>query len=1133
MDAPEIEQDVQLERSAPNLLADLGQSLQPFLRRNGQIRRNVRSSDSDRLVNLLEPFQELPQLLDPHLNRYVPILANALLEYLRAPSSKQPTTHLLIPLSKATCKLLYTFCKIRGEKVIVQFLGTETRDLELLLSAIEKGRSWGWEERYITLLWLSQLLLAPFDLDTISSQGTEDIVELDIPGFSCPPNVPAVTLRVISLAVRYLSSSGKERDAAKILLVRVAMRPDMQQVGVLRALVRWAISCLHPSAGLESSPYFYIGILSFLAGMLVSSGGTPDMVEYLPEIFDVTRDQDGMPTAILDAIRKSAVSRKIIIKIFRAVALLDLANSADLDRVQTVIGDFLDFLEDEATPVRLAASKALSIITLKLDPDMASQVVDVVLDTFTSTYRMVGRPGKKTADLSDIKPFQWHGLVLTFSHLLYRRSIPPASLAPVLNALRLALSFEKRSATSATSTGSNVRDAANFGIWALARRYTTAELQAIKLISADDLSMPALQSLATDLVVAASLDPAGNVRRGSSAALQELIGRNPDAIAEGIQVVQVVDYHAIALRSRAVQEVAIGAAALSDEYYLGLLDALLGWRGVRDSDAAARRIAASAVGTLVWAKRLRSEEPWDEFRSILDRVAGRLNALVLRDGDERHGLLLCLSFVIQSFTQECLRVSILSLVMDILKYVDGSWTSLRNQSLIAEATCKLSLASNPLLSIEHSQTSLGQQIISLQTAVHEKFMTIEDPTSVGVISDAAVDLVSIIPEEDRIVLVDNYIQKAKTFSKSRHASKNGASLHALFKVFPVIPPQQAVIVRTIQQIWNQDHDHDSRAMILRCLGPSVLIQSNLDDVIGLVEEGLDDFTTNAQGDVGSKVRIEAAKAVAAIWSNGIADCKPKREYIRERLCGRAMRTASEKLDKVRREGQKCLLLDDLDLSDDTSNISSLEPSSELYFLALLNTQLLPWWIASPHASIWSEAFMSGYITSADTGASALVQASRLALLTFCEASSSNTNLISSTLLALLAPTTLPNDRILVSALETISFLLDMQILQQSSIDWKTLYFRVQKAHYQSANLRKIEACVKIYGNLIDAGVVSEARGKLVGMLVHKFPGVRNAAVDELWVRLDRESRGEVLKSIDWTRAKKEDIKRVRGVLGIV
>ncbi|KAL2060795.1 hypothetical protein VTL71DRAFT_8847 [Oculimacula yallundae] len=995
MDAPEVEQDIQLERSAPNLVADLGQSLPTFLRRNGKTRRNVRTLDAERLVSLLEPFQELPQLLDPHLGQYVPNLAKALLEYLRAPPSKQPTTHLLMPLSQAICKLLYTFCKIRGEKVIVQFFGTETRDLELLLSAIEKGTTWGWEERYIALLWLSQLLLAPFDLASISSQGTETI-ELDIPGLTCPPNVPTVTLRVISLAVHYLSSSGKERDAAKILLVRVAMRPDMQQVGVLRSLVRWAVSRLHPSTALESSPYFYIGILSFLAGMLVSSAGTPDMVAYLPEIFNVTRDQDDMPTTILDTIRKSAVSRKVIIKIFRAIASLDLA-SQELDRVQTIIGDLLDFLEDESTPVRLAASKALSIITLKLDPEMAAQVVDVITDTFGSTYRMVG-PGKTTPDLSDVKASQWHGLILTFSHLLYRRSIPPASLSVVLNALRLALSFEKRSATSATSTGVNVRDAANFGIWALARRYTTAELQSVKL---DSSGLPALQTLATDLVVAGSLDPAGNVRRGASAALQELIGRNPDTIAQGIEVVQVVDYHAIALRSRAVQ-VAIGAAALSHEYYRGILDALLEWRGVKDSDAAARRTAALAVGKLVL-------ENGGESRNILELLIGRVKQLGVRDGDERHGLLLCIASVMQVLPPS----DSAGTVMDVLKHVDDHWSTFRNQSLIAEATCKVSIATNNLI--------LDQpQWIMLQRNLLAKFMTFEDP---GVISDAAANLVAMDSERD--LLVHGYMQKAKT---------RGAYLSTLFKVFPIAEGHQAAIITTIHDVWK---DWDSRVSILRCLGTSTLIRTNLDDFTTLLEEGLDDFTTTAQGDIGSKVRIEAVKA--ATGNN-------------DRFYGRVMRTAAEKLDRVRREGGKCLGLD-------------LDPASEAYFRALLDMQLLPSW-----KSEWSETFLSGYVTSVN-GASDVSQASRYALVSFCEAG----NVVKLGRSA--------------AALETIAFLIDMGIMER----------------FPSKN---VKVCTK---------------EKLVEMLLHKYPSVRNAAADELWEL-------EGVKGVDWTRGTMEDLEKVRKCL---
>lgn len=93
-----------------------------------------------------------------------------------------------------------------------------------------------------------------------------------------------------------------------------------------------------------------------------------------------------------------------------------------------------------------------------------------------------------------------------------------------------------------------------------------------------------LQVLATELVISASLDPAGNIRRGSSAALQELIGRHPNTIAEGISVVQAVDYHAVALRSRAIMEVAFQASKLAKPYMVGILDALLGWRGVGDAD---------------------------------------------------------------------------------------------------------------------------------------------------------------------------------------------------------------------------------------------------------------------------------------------------------------------------------------------------------------------------------------------------------------------------------------------------------------------------------------------------------------------------------------------------------------------
>ena len=151
-------------------------------------------------MKALEPFQELPQLLDPHLPKWLPILAEAFLERLASDRHRSRSlstrSQLLMPLAQAICWVIYTFCKIRGEKVVLRFLNVEAKYLELLLLAIEEAERrgeagpreagsaqqeqqspvlWTWHERYVVLLWLSQLLFAPFDLSTISSGDADDI----------------------------------------------------------------------------------------------------------------------------------------------------------------------------------------------------------------------------------------------------------------------------------------------------------------------------------------------------------------------------------------------------------------------------------------------------------------------------------------------------------------------------------------------------------------------------------------------------------------------------------------------------------------------------------------------------------------------------------------------------------------------------------------------------------------------------------------------------------------------------------------------------------------------------------------------------------------------------------------------
>jgi tubulin-specific chaperone D len=81
---------------------------------------------------------------------------------------------------------------------------------------------------------------------------------------------------------------------------------------------------------------------------------------------------------------------------------------------------------------------------------------------------------------------------------------------------------------------------------------------------------------------------------------------------------------------------------------------------------------------------------------------------------------------------------------------------------------------------------------------------------------------------------------------------------------------------------------------------------------------------------------------------------------------------------------------------------------------------------------------------------------------------------------------------------------------------------VQKAHYKTGNIRKLEAAIKLYGGIVQ--VYPEALQKLTSMLLHPFPKMRNQVADTLFV-----VRG-VGKGVDWTKASKEDLKRLRETL---
>ncbi|KAI9370607.1 tubulin folding cofactor D C terminal-domain-containing protein [Aspergillus egyptiacus] len=1197
MDAAD-DRELKLERASGDLVTEFLEKLPSLLWKPQTAQREARvprrwtlASKTERLVNLLEPFQEWPQLLDPHLQSLLPPLVDAFLAYLLVHRDKYANkaanqqSKALYPLPRAVCRLLYTFCKVRGVKVISRFLNNEPKYLDPLLRAFiewdetsldhsesaerDISRRLVWEERYVLLIWLSHLLLAPFDLSSMSSS------DIPIPcrgtGVvgSVPPETPAVARSLLSVALAYVNVAGKEREAATMLLARLALRRDMQALGILGSLTEWAFTVIDRPAGVEPAPvYTYIGVLSFLA-RLAGSGQAEDFSFLIIPVFQKTFRIVQGDTAVSQVILSSALARKTIIKILRSITVMSLllserGNLLSDDQVSNILEEaidhFLTALGDKDTPVRFAASKALSIVTLKLDPDMATEVIEAVTGSLEenilfekrdgtiitpSEARRIGTSALKR-NLSAVDAQRWQGLVLTLGHLLFRHAPPTHQLPNVLQPLVSGLGFEQRSSTG-SSLGTGVRDAACFGIWALSRKYTTKELLAINRQSIDSSTaqgdVSVLQMLAIELVCAACVDPSGNIRRGASAALQELIGRHPDKIVEGIAIVQVVDYHAVARRSRAMSDVAEATVALSTQYWSPLVESLMQWRGIGSADAESRRHAAKALGVLSTHKGCES------VSIVLQRLLNKFHSIPRSDVETRHGCFLSISAVIDAFSAieefELNRtwddaVGVTKQIAEVWKIFDSpagptkddlTFQSSRPE-LTAEASSCLAFAlSQSFSSLEALQAPLPSPAL-LDKACKTLLLCLSrsDDVSIESSSRAVSQLWPLLLPSQQQEIVQGWFSHIRA---ARNLPTGRGHILVLGSIFSKLSPGDSArqsIIEELIRCAEREEQIEKRVVAVKSLTAGVLPHIDVTEDIATKLIGfLNDYTTDRRGDVGSLVRLEGIQAAKVVFNNVAG--RMRTPHIEDIVCC-LCRLAAEKLDKVRLEAWLCLQT----FWESASEFPPLqrryghfsEVSTTEYFLQLLELQKIDW-LRVP--------LYQGLATSAVAGAEGLIRAVRSALVQNINGNPAERRPLMVTAVIqdflLILDKNLLDDRYTIPALELSAFLLDGYLAAApdfSDPSLRKLFVLVQKAHFKTSNIARLEAAIRAYTPLSRLHQVrADVLKKLTGLLLHPFPRVRATAAEHLFM----ECGLDLVKVEDWTRPSKElksKVEKVRDLL---
>ncbi|KAL9580899.1 MAG: hypothetical protein Q9203_006120 [Teloschistes exilis] len=1168
--------DLELYRDSKQILGSIRQAIRVLIFKNEgpgsdgfprHVRRNVRVDRTNLLARQFDAFQESPQLLDPHLEYIVSHLLHAFGGVIRCSLHYPATSDIetdVQPLPRAICQLVYTLCKVRGAKVITRFLDNDTRYLEKLSSILETGKeSLRWQERYVILLWLSHLTLTPFPLESLSTSDT--IVH----GFG--PTVfslPKIAERLLSLACYYISSVGNEREAAKILLVRLSLRPDMQQVHLHKHCIDWAL--LRLTAGIESADkdMEVCSLLSFLAAFF-KRGDAISVGQFVLPVLISLQESRHSPESIEFSrpLQRSAMTRKLLIKVKRALAFHLLSSPYLVDKqtddLNHLIGHLLLTLRDKESLVRLSASKALSVVAQRLDVDMRTQLLEEIIAQYHEGADLdisEGRSicGRSHARLHEwrasVDTLHWHGLTLTLAHLLYRHCVPQQKLSAVMKSVLFALDFEQLS-TTGISTGANVRDAACFGIWSLARKYTTRELLSIP-ISQMSLRPKSLEAtsifelLASFLLIRACFDPDGNIRRAASAGLQELVGRHPDKVPKGIELIQIVDYSSVGSRRQAISQVAVSAAALSRLYQHAECEGLFSWWGIYSPQVETRRIAATNIGGLV--RRL---PPYyistlfqKYFESSQDRSFGEWHgfyltlatAVKIDRANARYGE----AILSKKRTETNLPYLLTeNLGLSETEIVAGS----KNPELAAEAVCRMIAASATIL--DHNESFQKWEDVSYHTRLLHASLRHYNELPVDVFEEAAVSILSMIDYGMRYDLVSEWLKNIHGGHNGRLKSGEpnagwilvtGVLLRSSVHEASCLPDLAASMPMDVLHLYHnvlmkllsKESDLDSKKTALKHLYMPVYLEClrcalNIDYLAKSLSDSLEDYTVDSRGDVGSHVRIAALEVFGKLQAYNAFP-----PDFKDVLLGQVSGLRLEKLDRVRAQANRCCVqwqrqghnppIDSAQAARHTAMLESISVLSVPYFTTVIKVA---------NQQRFRSSMIQGLVTSAGYGNEAPVATARTALVGYLHTCTQEQAIPFCCSLILIVQQEIPHGRLARGGLELLAFILDSQpdsFIRSCQNALQGLLPSMRNST-RSSDMRVLEALVKVYSVLLrcECVISGPVKVKMHEFLYHRFQTIRVQAAAALWVF----SSDERLKCLDLSLSVQEHETRVHGCDG--
>ncbi|KAG6877463.1 hypothetical protein C0993_007080 [Termitomyces sp. T159_Od127] len=687
----------------------------------------------------------------------------------------------------------------------------------------------------------------------------------------------------------FLGKAGLEREGAALLLSRLYIRTDTADR--FGPFLRWAQARFIKA---DVDVFTALGVLQVICDV-VKSGSSRQIQQESTRLFalaeTIDRCQNLSNNSAIRKYKTKLLSRVAIRSLpsltlaFRKGHLLvgegnpgrGFVQQDDFEvpeEVENVLEHLFNALQDKDTVVRWSAAKGVARISERLPLDFSDQI----LETIMSLFSIHSIAAASLYDLPAIAESTWHGACLACAEMTRRGLVSQARLSELIKWLAKALYFDLRK--GAHSIGSNVRDAAAYVIWALARSQDSSILA------------PFSHDLAQRLVAIALYDREIHIRRAASAAFQEHVGRN-NLFPCGIDVLGKTDFYAVSIRRNAFL-VAAPQVAQHEEYRTFLLNHVLDVT-LRHWDPTMRELGSQSL-------RFICLENLDVLGPIVIKKATRILDSI--DVSDLHGGLLALSEIAIAYRETRdygLREVHMREIFRCLGHIPFDVLIGPRNAIVTAAACRLISITVTLPELQSETTSIPQWRKIVDHGLKHRIPSVQEAGA-----DAMASLKNSPPaNQQNLGIILGAID---------YSVYDNAFVDAVACILEIVGP--SVPIKANIEVRRNCYKAIPRIISTICVDIPRLDLSTevLASLFECLLNGLDDYSTDQRGDVGSWIRVACIQSLTTsieVLMRNARTISAFQTYLPPSLIYSAVRgilkQGVERLDNVRQEAGECFL----------------------------------------------------------------------------------------------------------------------------------------------------------------------------------------------------------------------------------